>query len=145
MDIGTDYAGVALGGMLHNFIAQTKGFLSKQFAVGPMQFTQLGLLSLAVGVLGEKFGYIKQNGFLSQILKGMFGEGWNVPAVESTTRTTAGGTTGPGGAGYVPGYPMIQAIGPGNAQGYVSPMAGPSGAMAVPVVGPYYTPPWYGY
>lgn len=142
MDIGTDYAGVALGGLLHNFVVQTKGFLSKQFALGPMQITQLGALAGVGGILAEKFGWIRQNGFLSQILKGMFGESFNVPAIESTTRTTAGGV---GGAGYIPGYPAVGQMGPSAAQGYSSANALTAGSVAVPIAGPYYTPPWYGY
>jgi hypothetical protein len=140
VDIATDYAGVALGSQIHNWVVQTKNWLSGQLRLGPVQITQFGAVAAAVGILGERFGYIRQNGFISQILKGIFGESFNIPAVESTTRTTAGGV-----GGYIPGYPTQANTGPSPAQGYITPMAINAGSLAVPTSGPYYTPPWYGY
>jgi len=94
IDIASDYGGVAAGSMLHNFIVHTKGFLSGVMGLGPVNITQLGAAAGLIGIVGEHQRMIKPNGVISDILKGMFAEGLNAPAVESIARSGPGGSAG---------------------------------------------------
>jgi hypothetical protein len=126
----TDYGGVAVGSMLHNFIVHTKGFLSGVFNAGPINITQLGAVAGLVGIVGEHQRMIEPGGILSDILKGMFAEGLNVPGVESIARA------GPGGGGMVRD---------GSGGGLAAGGSFPSGATQSPLgVGPTgsYIPVW---
>ena len=100
----TDYGGVAVGSMLHNFITHTKGFLAKTMNAGPLNITQLGALAGVLGIVGEHQRFIEPNGILSDILKGMFAEGLNAPMVESIQRTGPGGNGGGYGSRPMDGY-----------------------------------------
>jgi len=127
---GTDYLGVALGSILHNFIVHTKGFLSGTFNAGPVNMTQLGAAAGLIGIVGEHQRMIEPNGFLSDVLKGIFAEGFNVPAVESIQRQ--------GGAG------SRNLIADGSGGGLMGGGSFPSGATQSPLgIGPAgYIPVW---
>jgi hypothetical protein len=133
MDIATDYASVAAGSMIHNYVTSTKGFLGKTLNLGPLNVTQLGALAFAGGILAEKMRWIRQNGFFSDVLKGIFAEGLNAPAVESMARVGAGSSM-PGG--YPGGAQQPQGT------GYSSNMAVTAGPINQ-VGGPYATPLWW--
>jgi len=133
--------------MLHNFITTSKGYLGKTLSLGPFNLTQLGGLALGLGFIGEKFGFIRQNGIISDLLKGMFAEGFNAPGFEGVQRVGAA-TSAPGGMGGVPGAPtMPGGYGPGTGMqpqgtGYSSNMAVTAGPISQPG-GPYATPLWW--
>ena len=125
---GTDYLGVAAGSILHNFIVHTKGFLSGTLKLGPMNMTQLGAVAGLIGIVGEHQRMIEPNGVLSDVLKGMFAEGFNVPAVESIQRSGGGGGL----------------VADGSGGGLMSGGSFPSGATQSPLgIGPAgYIPVW---
>jgi len=102
---GTDYLGVAAGSLLHNFLVHTRGILAGTLRLGPMNITQLGGLAGLIGIVGEHQRMIEPNGVLSDVLKGMFAEGFNVPAVESIQRSGGGGglVSDGGGGGLMSG------------------------------------------
>lgn len=85
---------------MHNFVVHSKGLLANTIGFGPVNMTQFGALAGLVGILGERFGYIVPNAIISDVLKGAFAEGFNVPAVESISRTGAAGGGQAGGYGW---------------------------------------------
>ena len=143
-DIGSDYLAVAAGSMLHNFITTSKGYLGKTLNLGPINLTQLGGVALGLGFIGEKMGFIRQNGVISDLLKGIFAEGFNAPSLEGVTRVGAAASTpGMGGAAGAPsaGYGPGSGIQP-QGTGYSSNVAVSAGPISQPG-GPYATPVWW--
>jgi len=140
-DIGSDYLAVAAGSMLHNFITTSKGYLGKTLNLGPINLTQLGGVALGLGFIGEKMGFIRQNGVISDLLKGIFAEGFNAPSLEGVTRVGAASSTPGMGGGAAAGYGPGSGIQP-QGTGYSSNVAVSAGPISQPG-GPYATPVWW--
>ena len=136
MDIATDYAGVGLGSVLHNWITTTMGYLGKTLTLGPLNVTQLGGLAFVGGILAEKYRFIRQNGFISGVLKGVFSEGFNVPTFEGVQRVGAPSSMPTDGRGFWGGSQQPQGT------GYSSNMEVTAGPINQ-VGGPYATPLWW--
>jgi hypothetical protein len=96
--------------------------LSKTLNLGPTNMTQLGLAAGVGGIVAEHMGYVTPNGIFSDVLKGMFAEGFNVPGVESIARSGGGGSLiSDGNGGSImnpPGAATASALGVGPA-GYI--------------------------
>jgi len=84
-DVASDYGLVALGSILHNYVVHKLGYGANVRSAGPINATDAGLAAGAVGIVGQKMGYIP--GWLGKVFQGMFSEGLNYPAAEQMQRT----------------------------------------------------------
>jgi len=102
--------------------------------LGPINVTQLGALAGAGGIILESMRIIRQNGFWSDLLKGISSEGVNAPRIEGVQRVGAGASM-PGAGGMFGGAQP-------QGTGYSSNFAVSAGPIAQ-VGGPYATPLWW--